>query len=65
MVYAADIYTGPCSFRIPLNKGAGLTVWVQNPGRVNLFCLLQKRVDWLWGKTNLLFSGHQCSSLGL
>jgi hypothetical protein len=64
MIYEADIYTGPCSVRIPLHQGAGLIVWVQNPGRVKIFSPLQKRLDWLWGTPSLLFSGHQSSSLG-
>ena len=43
----------------------GLTVWVQNPGRVKIFPLLQKCMDWLWGTPSLLLSGHWSPSLGL
>jgi hypothetical protein len=64
MLYEAHIYTGPCSVRIPLHQGAGLTAWVQNPGRVKIFSLRQKHLDWLWDTPNLLFSGHRSSSLG-
>ena len=65
MIYEADIYTGPCSVRIPLHQGAGLTVWVQNPSKVKIFSLLQECLDWLWGTPSLLFSGQWSSSLGI
>ena len=65
MIYETDIYTVPFTVRIPLHQATGLTVGVQNLGRIKIFPLHQKHVDWLWVTPNLLFSRHRSSSLGL